>query len=200
MSVGAIGASSGYQVALRPMRPPSGEGDGAERFSLMDTDGDGGLSLTESGMDEEMFAQLDTDGDGLVTQAELEAGKPEGGPPAGAMGPPPDPSQLIEDLDSDGDGAVSQAESGWDEEMFSEVDSDGDGKLTLEELQAHEAQRQQAMMEMMQTETQSDTQTEAASYLGGYGMAAYQTQSDMSLLSLLMEQSAGSVGSLDLTA
>ncbi len=193
MSVGAIGASPGYQMAIRPLRPASGGGDPAARFEEMDSNGDGGLDITESGLSQQDFTLLDVNGDGLLTQADFEANKPQGGPRAGGMGPPHDPSKLISKLDSDGDGAISQAESGWGSDMFNQVDTNGDGKITLEELKAHDAAQQQAMMQM-------GPPPDASGYLSGYGMSAYQDQNDLSLLSLLASQAAGSAGSLDLTA
>ncbi|MDR1490002.1 MAG: EF-hand domain-containing protein [Desulfovibrio sp.] len=41
-------------------------------FNALDADGDGSMSLEESGLDESTFSSMDKDGDGIVSFAELE--------------------------------------------------------------------------------------------------------------------------------
>ena len=41
-------------------------------FGDLDSDGDGTLSLSETGLSKDLYSNLDTDGDGLVTQTELQ--------------------------------------------------------------------------------------------------------------------------------
>ena len=52
-----------------PPPPPTAE----ELITALDADGDGGLSLEESGASQEQFDAADTNQDGIVSQAELEA-------------------------------------------------------------------------------------------------------------------------------
>lgn len=80
-------------MAAAPPPPPMGGMNGSNPFSEADADASGDLSLEEftklgelSGHGEEseeqtsaLFNSLDTDGNGVITQAELEAGKPENG-------------------------------------------------------------------------------------------------------------------------
>ncbi len=47
------------------------EGVAGKLMTLLDTDGDKGLSLKESGLSKEAFAQADADGDGVISAKEL---------------------------------------------------------------------------------------------------------------------------------
>ncbi|MDY0162065.1 hypothetical protein [Desulfobotulus sp.] len=65
--------------------PPSSEDMAASLMGELDADGDGQLSLEESGFDEELWVAMDTDRDGYASSAELtayaESRKSEGGMP-----------------------------------------------------------------------------------------------------------------------
>lgn len=131
---------------LEKMRATQEEGQGSEQFaaqlvSKKDADGDGVLSLEESGLEEEMFGDVDADGDGFLSAEELSADMQEkmeqmlqmmgslvmsmqgsgmqGAGMQGAGGPPPPPP--------DGDPQEMAAK------ILSDKDSDGDSLLDLEE-------------------------------------------------------------------
>ena len=125
------------------------DADAAELLSGADTDGNGSLSASEldavvrsvlpeppstfafaaarSGdaatmsHDSSTFSALDTDGDGVLSQAEFEAGRPEGPPPGmgGPGGPPPtasaDDSDALQSLlsvaDTNGDQSLDSSET-----------------------------------------------------------------------------------------
>ncbi len=154
-------------------------GDAATLLGQMDSNGDGSLGSDElaqglhdllpppstmefaqgranatSSSDDDLFAQLDTDGDGKLSQAEFDAGKPQGGPggpggPSGAGGMPPPPAggagqtdaTTYDPLDTNKDGIVSATElaaadsSSTDplKALFAAVDSDGDDKISASE-------------------------------------------------------------------
>lgn len=57
----------------RPSPPPPPPPSAEDMISALDADGDGGLSLEESGASQEQFDAADTNQDGIVSQAELEA-------------------------------------------------------------------------------------------------------------------------------
>ena len=76
------GMSEIAQMFQRPKPPEGMEGvkPGSDEFfekitskliSEKDKDGDGALSASEFGLDEEKFNSIDSDGDGLLTKAEL---------------------------------------------------------------------------------------------------------------------------------
>jgi len=104
------GISSRPPMAGPPrMKPPSALDMSSEIISAKDTDGDGALSIEETGLSKGSFAVLDTDGDSVISKDELvsklteklEAMKekvdsgalrPNGPPPPGGprpAGPPP---------------------------------------------------------------------------------------------------------------
>ncbi len=53
---------------------PSADVDAASLIEEEDEDEDGSLSIEETGLSEERFSTLDSDGDGLISQEELEEG------------------------------------------------------------------------------------------------------------------------------
>lgn len=183
MSVGSIGSSAFTQYAYSSVKP-QGRGDMEAKFAEMDTDGNGSLSLEESGLSEEIFTKMDANGDGQLDENDRDAHMAQGPPP-----PPPPPgsgdqtdvSSLIESLDTNGDGVISEEESGLESELFGQIDSDGDGLLTQVEMENHAA--------AMLGDTESvDLQAASESLMSNYGLGAYQAQSDMSLLNTLFGQ------------
>lgn len=133
------------------------DSNGADTFSKMDSNADGTLSSDEvdkgmhnlmpappstmdfaqsrstdstggsAGSQDDLFAKVDTNGDGALTQAELEAGRPQGGaqdpdgpPPPGGPGGPggaggvrkseSTSNQAYDPLDTNKDGTVSELE------------------------------------------------------------------------------------------
>ena len=181
----------------------------ASIFEEQDADGDGALSLEESGVDESMFSEADADGDGLVTEEELlammEKGRPEGPPPemgqamgAGAGGMA---AQIIEELDADEDGGVSFSEAGASEEEFDALDTNEDGVVSLAELEA-------ALATIMGSSQWSGLQSANAAG----GMTAYRQEMDRLMLKILNGEDSdssdfsgilsdsGSTGTISLTA
>lgn len=150
MHIGGVGAGAlyGYFEGYGQRSTDDISQKVAAQIAELDADGDGALSVEESGVSAELFNQADSDGDGLVTEEELlammQSFRPSGPPPGmeGKHGPPPgvDPEEMaasiIEDHDADGDGALTLEESEVDEEVFAKADSDGDGLVTEEELVA----------------------------------------------------------------
>lgn len=139
----------------------TGEDFVSSLISDLDSDGDGGLSLTEVGTAigvsdtseiSEAFASLDTDSDGVMSADELESGLQAMGPPAG--GPPPaggaapasaeeSAETVFDAADTNEDGTVSLDElmaslqvddSSSISDTFTVVDTDGDGGLSVTEL------------------------------------------------------------------
>ena len=207
MNVSAVGGGSFYQAASN-LKPPSKEQMEA-RFAELDSDGDGGLSLEESGLSEDKFTLMDYDGDGILTEADREAQMAEGGGQSpemkgqdpGPMGPPPDFAELIESQDSDGGGALSETESGLSTEQFASLDTNHDGVVTQDELEASRESMQPPPPPPPSDDDESADSSETSTgynFITNQAMAAYQAQSDMNLFSMLM--GAGSQGSFNMTA
>ena len=202
MSISAIGGGSYYQTSATSMKPPSKE-EMEARFAEMDTDGDGGLSIEESGLSEEIFAKMDYDGDGLLTEADREAQMAEGGgappgmgPQGAGGGPPPDFASLIESKDSDSDGALSESESGLTPEQFSSLDTNQDGVVSLAELEASVGSMKQKAMADVGTSS-SDNES---SFFTNQAFAAYQAQSEMGMSGMFGSGDSASQNSFSLRA
>lgn len=78
MSVSALSSSSSsyWEKMLAQMKGSSEsqtqDNLASKLFGDLDSDGDGTLSLSETGLSKDLYSNLDTDGDGLVTQTELQ--------------------------------------------------------------------------------------------------------------------------------
>jgi hypothetical protein len=78
MSVSALSSSSSsyWEKMLAQMKSSSGtqaQDDLAGKlFGDLDSDGDGALSLAETGLSSNLYNSIDTDGDGSVSQTELQ--------------------------------------------------------------------------------------------------------------------------------
>lgn len=78
MSVSALSSSSSsYWEKMLAQMKGSSESQAQDNlasklFGDLDSDGDGTLSLSETGLSKDLYSNLDTDGDGLVTQTELQ--------------------------------------------------------------------------------------------------------------------------------
>lgn len=122
----------------------------ASLLGQLDKDVSGGLSLKESGLEQESFDALDTDGDGTVTGFELEDALKSGvasigedgtlsvdasaSTDAAAQAYASLTSMIMGLADSDQSGDLTQEESGLDDDTFSQYDLDGDGVITGDEL------------------------------------------------------------------
>ncbi len=122
----------------------------ASLLGQLDKDVSGGLSLKESGLEQESFDALDTDGDGTVTGFELENALKSGVATIGDDGTLSVDASAASDAaaqayssltamimgltDSDQSGDLTQEESGLDDDTFSQYDLDGDGVITGDEL------------------------------------------------------------------
>jgi hypothetical protein len=138
-------------------------------FGDLDADGSGGISLKESGLDQETYAAVDTDQDGDVSLAELEtalelqrsamittmkmAGQ-EGPPPAEDNGKP-DAQELLASIMSGqapGRSASGSEESGAaaggtgsGQTVYDAMDTNQDGVVSLEEFAASLEKQKEAM-------------------------------------------------------
>ena len=78
MSVSALSSSSSsYWEKMLAQMKGSSESQAQDNlasklFGDLDSDGDGTLSLSETGLSKDLYSNLDVDGDGTVTQTELQ--------------------------------------------------------------------------------------------------------------------------------
>jgi len=78
MSISAVSSSSSsywedlFGVTQGAKKAPQGGDLGLKLFGDLDSDGDGSISLKESGLDQDQYNSLDTNKDGQVSLAELE--------------------------------------------------------------------------------------------------------------------------------
>lgn len=140
-------------------------------MSARDTDGSGGLSVSELGTSAEKLAEYDTDGDGQVSQAELQAGlkakrekmqaemqnqmlqSGQMGMLQASMGgmdmtkmDAKMSQKIISEKDTNKDGVLSAEELGVSAANLSKVDSDGDGSVSEAELTASLKSHREEMM------------------------------------------------------
>ncbi len=104
-----------------------------ERFSLLDADGSGSISLEEfEAAGRAPFVEADADGDGSISREEMRSYLM--GMQAERMEKMLD--RMISRWDEDGDGAVSAEEFGGKRnsmKQFERLDDDGDGSITMDE-------------------------------------------------------------------
>lgn len=105
----------------------------------MDSDEDGGLSISELGVSDNIFAEADTDGDGIISQAELEVTLQDLASQRA--------DAVFETLGGNTDGELSASEMGSsgssgasgssdDEEDYDDMDTNKDGVVSREEYEA----------------------------------------------------------------
>ncbi|SME97118.1 hypothetical protein [Desulfovibrio gilichinskyi] len=173
------GANSDIIAQMREAR----KGSSAEDFvsSMVadnDGDGDGLLSLKESGMSSDLFNTIDADSDGQASQEELLADLENQGMmgelsvfmQGGANSGMSLTETLMNNMDIDGDSLLSQEETGLNDELFSVLDADSDGSISGEELDA-------AMTPPDATE-QASVATAASSASSGSEVSASSSSSD----------------------
>ena len=158
MSISEISGSLSYQpLTLNASSLAGSSQETGSSFADLDVDGDGGVSLDESGFSEDDFAVMDTDGDGLLTSLDMEAQIIEMMAQKEEL-QAKDASALMEEMDTDGDGYVTETElenhrdqlaaEGMEPpmtaaELMEEADSDGDGMISESELESHFAKTEQ---------------------------------------------------------
>jgi Ca2+-binding EF-hand superfamily protein len=154
----ALGQASCASVSM------ASEGKGL--FELIDTDGDGRLSVREMRNAVKLLAEFDRAGKGFLTRADiprcavaafrLGPAAPSGGqvlngrvltllyPDDGLGSGGPEPSkpgrgpEWFRKMDRNGDGDVSRREFLGTDEQFRAIDTDGDGLISVEEAEAYE--------------------------------------------------------------
>ena len=139
--------------------------EGKGLFEMLDTNGDGRLSVREMRNAVKLLAELDRDGDGMISRAEI----PRCSQATFRMGPasngfssqqgyavilndfsgsfstgvpqpskPPRGPEWFRKMDRNGDGDVSRREFLGTDAQFREIDTDGDGLISVEEAEAYD--------------------------------------------------------------
>lgn len=121
-----------FNMGMR--QPPSGKDMATSLISVLDSDGDDSLSLTELEMDDELFSMLDTDGDGTLSAEEIaedmQSRMDEMQQTAMNMGAMPPPTEE----NASGKASPSESSSGNSEEEYDDLDLNKDGTVSVEEL------------------------------------------------------------------
>ncbi len=148
MNVSGIGGFAGSASAMGLCRPPGPRptdqemlGKISDFLTSLDTDGNGSVSLAESGVSQASFSAIDTDGNGEITAEELWAYLKAHHPPhpslAGLVGGDASNSQSAGAAAASGNGSVNPEEGGLTQADFSAMDTNKDGVVSLEELVAY---------------------------------------------------------------
>lgn len=161
MSVSALSSSSSsYWEKMLAQMKSSSESESQDSlasklFGDLDSDGDGTLSLSETGLSDDLFTSMDADGDGSVSQTELQQaietqrkamftnmqlGQSEASAQASAMEQPSAQDMLASIMSGQTPPPPPQeASAGQDDDsdlaskLFSSLDSDGSGSLSQDE-------------------------------------------------------------------
>ena len=96
-----------------------------------DSNGDGFLSIEESGVSEAMFAKIDRNGDGQADKKEINMSQ-------AAKLLFHKSINLINEKDANDDGLLNIEESGVSEETFAAVDRNGDGQVDRKEISKYQ--------------------------------------------------------------
>jgi Ca2+-binding EF-hand superfamily protein len=145
MEISSLGSSSANMsmMGMSRRKPPSSDEMASKMVESQDKDGDGSLSLVESGMSEDMFNQIDTDGDGKIAAGEIstdmESRRKEMEAQGGSFLDQMSDStamtrQILSNLDQDVSGGLSLKESSLSQEQFNALDVNGDGSISGDEI------------------------------------------------------------------
>jgi hypothetical protein len=146
VATACLALAGGATLAADPPAGPPPE----DRWSALDTDGDGRLSRAEAeagapGMARN-FGRFDVDADGQVTREEIQAARVQMHEQARARA-----EQRWREADANGDGSIdrAEAEKGMPRaaENFGRLDADTDGLLSRDELQQAMRQRHAEWMQ-----------------------------------------------------
>lgn len=203
MSVSGIGGSTAggiSQEVLEQLRAARQQGMGVRDTANYlveqnDGDGDGLLSLKESGFSEEMFNRIDADGDSYLSADEIsedmQARMDEMRQMKGAMnmlmglgddaetlenvmGPPPPPDGAGESEGAGGSGGAAEAEES--DEEYDEYDLNEDGVVSLEEMMIA-FQSGASEWSSLFGDSESESSGGASSYFQNLAMRAYSQNS-----------------------
>jgi len=133
------GVLSGDELRVGARRPPrdvAGTSGRQDRFTALDTNGDGYISRSEWRGNGTVFNALDANGDGVLTRREA-----IGTNPAGTNGGGEDAFARI---DANGDGAITRGEWRWNTAAFDRLDLNRDGRVSREEFEGSNGATQQS--------------------------------------------------------
>lgn len=124
------GVLSGDEVRIGARRQPRevvGTSGRQDRFTMLDTNGDGRISRDEWRGNANVFNALDANGDGALTRQEA-LGTTTAGTNPGA-------DDAFARIDANRDGAISRGEWRWNTAAFDRLDANRDGRLSREEFE-----------------------------------------------------------------
>jgi Ca2+-binding EF-hand superfamily protein len=212
MNVSGIGGLAGYQAASAmgmsrpPGTPPTDEQMKAkisDFLTSLDTDGNGSVSLAESGVSQDSFSQVDANGDGQITAEELlgflKANRPSPPPFSSPESGGASHSRSAGEAATSGNGSANVADSGLSDSDFSVMDTNKDGVVSLEELVAY-LQANPTAASQQGTETSDTSGTGAQMFTRQQAIQAYSGQKNELVTNLFEYMKNGSQNNgLDVT-
>ena len=156
------------------MQGAIGESTANSILGQYDADGDGSLSMKESGLSEEVFGAVDADGDGLITSAELEEALQQTEDMAAMMPPPPEGAQQASAQGASESGGSGSSDG--DDEEYDEYDTNQDGVVSMDELRQAFLNGDLSLEEYF---AETGDAMNGQSPLMRIAMNAYQMQSDL---------------------
>ncbi len=135
----ALFLAGGLLLAALPARA----NESADKFKLMDTNGDGKISRAEHAAGAQaMFGKMDANADGIVTADEMNAVHADKKSSKLKFWEKKDgdgmsASEKISVIDTNGDGRISRSEhEAGSDKLFTKMDTNDDGFLSQDELEA----------------------------------------------------------------